>query len=366
MDFQIAADEGMRFAPSAISLPKRLRLELNVLIGQKIQLRAGREEVILEVAREKNEEQTSALVCQEVFLKIQNSKVEVSVPEVTLGCDPEFFILWNQRRVSAATYLPFAGQVGCDGELGELRPSYGRHESQVVANLSQLIRQIPGKLKRASWAAGFPEDGRLFQYEAHSYYGNVAAGFHVHLGIPPEILNTRITFSRMAMSFIVLCLDWYVSVPLVLLEVDHHRRLGKSAYGKPGDYRPSNVTLEYRTPGAFYLRSPKLAAGLLGLSLLVTENVVARMKAASKNFVNLHKLSFEELRELIYVPNPEKVQAVLTHPNTKMAMLELGGIRKNLEALPTFGKHSQAVQEFFRAVEEQEKPGPNLVGNWKE
>src|SRR3990172_12150794 len=106
MDFQIEADSGFGPQPSLISLPKKLRLDLNALVGQKIQLRAGQEEVILEVTWEKSDEQTIALVSQDVFLRLKDSKVEFSIPEVTLGCDPEFFILWNGKRVSAATYLP--------------------------------------------------------------------------------------------------------------------------------------------------------------------------------------------------------------------------------------------------------------------
>jgi len=188
----------------------------------------------------------------------------------------------------------------------------------------------------------------------------------VHLGIPPEILNTRKDFHRVAMSFLVMCLDWYLSVPLVGLEENHKRRLGRSNYGQPGDYRPSNVTLEYRTPGAFYLRTPKLAAGLLGLALLVTENAVARIKAVSCGFRNLHKLTFPELQELLFVPEPAEVKDILTDPDTRVAMRQLDGIRKRLESLSTFGKHAPAVNQLFRAVENREKPGPNLVSNWRE
>lgn len=366
MNFRIEQHSGMESYPNAISLPTALRLDLGALVGQQLQIRAGGEALLLEIVEQLHPEQELALVHSNVLSKIKQNEVELTIPDVTLGCDPEFFILWQNKRVSAATYLPFAGQIGCDGELGELRPTYGRHESHVVGTLGKLIPKIPDKLQRAPWAHGFPAGGHQFQYEAHSYWMNIAAGFHVHLGIPPEILNTRKDFNRASMNHIVRCLDWYVSVPLVPLETSHGRRLGKSNYGKPGDYRPANVTLEYRTPGAFYLRSPKMAAGLLGLSLLVTENIIARLKVASRNFVNLHKLTSADLQGVMPIPSPNHILGTLTHPDVREAQRELGGIRRQLEALPTYGKHSQSVEEFFRAVEEQERPDPNLLMNWKE
>lgn len=352
--------------PGEISLPQELRQDLGVLIGQFLQIKSGEVEFILQIIAPLGPEQGSACISSSEYPQLKSKDVEYKILEVTLGCDPEFFILWNHKRVVAATYLPFVGQIGCDGELGELRPTYGKHESQVVATLASLISQIPSKMKREAWAHGYPERGDQFSYEAHSYLGGVAAGFHVHMGIPPEILNTRRDFNRAAMNHIVQCLDWYVSVPLIPLEANHSRRLGKSNYGRPGDYRPSNVTLEYRTPGAFYLRTPILAAGLLGMSLLVVENLVSRLKIASKNFVNLHKLTAADFHEIMPKPEPDEIKGVLLNENTNLSRFAMEGIRKQLEALPSFGKHRAAVEDFFSVVDKQEQPRPNLLMNWKE
>jgi len=243
---------------------------------------------------------------------------------------------------------------------------YGRHEDQVVANLQSLIPRIPRSLRRSKWLHGFPQDGSAFTYEGHSYLQSTPAGFHVHLGIPPEILNTRKDFNRAAINHLVRCLDWYVSVPLVPLEVSHQRRTGSSQYGQPGDYRPSNVTLEYRTPGGFYLRSPKLTRGLLGLTLMVTETIVSRMKTASHGFVNLHKLTPADLHEIMPIPGPSKIKATLLHRNVDVALNELPQMYDHLMTLPSFKKHLGAIEGFFRAVRDREQPGPNLLHNWKE
>jgi hypothetical protein len=349
-----------------ISLPQTLRQDLGVLVGQFLQIKSGEVELVLQILAPLSTEQECAHISISQYPKIKKDTSEYKILEVTLGCDPEFFILWNNKRVVAATYLPFVGQIGCDGELGELRPTYGRHENQVVATLASLIPQIPSKMKREMWAHGYPERGDQFSYEAHSYLGGVAAGFHVHMGIPPEILNTRRDFNRAAMNHIVQCLDWYVSVPLVPLEADHSRRLGQSNYGRPGDYRPSNVTLEYRTPGGFYLRTPTLAAGLMGMSLLVVENLVSRLKIASKNFVNLHKLTGADFHEIMPKPESDKIRSVLLSEDVNLSRYAMDGIRKQLESLPSFGKHRKAVEDFFSVVDEKEQPGPNLLVNWKE
>ncbi len=354
----------MRENPRCISLPQSLREEIGVLVGQFMQLR-GTKEVVLEIANTFSPLQTCAYVSPEIFERIQGGSIEFKILDVTLGCDPEFFIIWGNRHITAANYLPFAGQIGSDGGLAELRPMYGRHEDQVVANLQNLIPKIPRCMKRSRWLSGYPEDGNAFTYQAHSFYQGIPAGFHVHLGIPPEILNTHKSFNRAAMNHIVRCLDWYVSVPLMPLEVAHQRRLGRSQYGQPGDYRPSNTTLEYRTPGGFYLRSPKLARGLLGLTLMITESIVSRMKVASNGFVNLHKLTDADLHEIMPLPPADKVKKTLKHSHVGIAMDELPRMYDQLMDLPTFKNHSGAVEKFFRAVRDGEQPGPDILRNWK-
>lgn len=364
MDFQIRADS--KITAREISLPAPLRLEMGLIIGQFLELKTNGQARVLQITGQAEPNQETALVSPDVLAIFEGPDIDYKILDVTLGCDPEFFVMWGDRRVCASTYLPFTGQIGCDGELGELRPTYTRHENDLVANIAKLVPQIPGRMKRASWATGFPENGKGFRYEAHSYYLRIAAGFHVHLGIPPEILNTRKDFNRAAMNHIVQCLDWHVGVPLVPLEVSHGRRLGNTQYGKPGDYRPSNVTLEYRVPGAFYLRSPQLTQGLLGMSLLVVEHIVSKMRVASRDFVNLHKLTPADLQEVMPIPAPKRILATLTGEDTILARREIDSIRKGLEALPNYRKHQRAVQGLFSAVEEQVQPSPDLLTNWKE
>jgi hypothetical protein len=368
MNFDIRPDASMRDEYNIIRMPQHLREELGVILGQFLQLRGSKEELVLQIWSSSDfpEGESVAYVNPENFEKLKGVEVEFEILEVTLGCDPEFHILYRNQLISAATYLPYAGQIGCDGTLGELRPRYGKHESQVVANLRHLIPQIPSRMKRSRWARNLPPDGREFRLEAHSYYAQLCAGFHIHLGIPPEILNTRKDFNRAAMNHIVQCLDWYVSVPLVPLEVSHQRRIGGSQYGRPGDYRPSNRTLEYRVPGAFYLRSPALAEGLLGLSLLVTENVVSQLKTASQDFLKLHRMTKADLQEAMPIPEPDEIRGTVLAPDVRVAQKQLAGIQKQLASLASYKKHQEGIERFLRIVETRERPRADILHNWKE
>jgi hypothetical protein len=365
MDFDIQPSELLCEADQTIALPQKLRMEMGLLVGQFMQI-SGKKKLILRIGDSIDESHTCAYVSASDFHKIEGQQVEFEILDVTLGCDPEFFVMWGNVPICANTYLPFQGQIGADGNLGELRPMYALHEDEVTQNLGALIPKIRARMKRSEWATGFPLDGRRFKIEAHSYHNGMAAGFHVHMGIPPEILNTRKDFSRAAMNHLVKCLDWYVSVPLVPLEVSSGRRIGTTSYGKPGDYRPSNTTLEYRTPGGFYLRTPTLTRGMLGLCLMVAESVVSRMKAASKNFTALNKLSCTDLHDIMHIPPTNQIKSALLSKDTHEAQNHLDRIQEELSTLPTYKTHQRSVEEFFSEVRVGKAPIPDLIRNWKE
>ena len=369
MDLQIRSSPRMEGDDRDISMPLAMREGLGVMLGQFIQLK-GRTEIVLQVKQAYDINQEVALLSENNFKKIQGQPLSYNIPEVTIGCDPEFFVLLDYPRgpkqmMSASTMLPFQGRVGSDGTLGELRPQYTRHESSLTDNLRGLISQIPERIKIPDWSPANKEPKRPLVYEAHSYYNDLPAGFHVHLGIPRELLNTRLNVDRTAMHYLVRCLDWYVSVPLVTLEENHKRRLSYGKYGQPSDYRSSNVTLEYRTPGAFFLRSPVAAQGLLGMSLLITEHVVGGIKSISKGFSRLLGLKKEELQEIMPLPKDPEIVGVLKSPDTKRALAASEKIYAAFRSLPNYESHRGAIEGFFRAVEKQEKPGSNLLTNWK-
>jgi len=99
---------------------------------------------------------------------------------------------------------------------------------------------------------------------------------------------------------------------------------------------------------------------------MVTEAVVSRMKVASHNFINLHKLTNADLHEILPIPENSKIKSTLRHRDTKVALDELPSMYDQLVDLPNSKKHMRAINEFFRAVGDGERTGPNLLQNWKE
>ena len=261
----------------------------------------------------------------------------------------------ERRYSSAASYLPFAGQIGCDGGLAELRPTYGVHEDEVADSLRQLISKIPEKIGQT----------KGLSYEAHSYYSDLAAGFHVHIGLPPEMVHTKNTFHKAAVEYLVRCLDWYVSSLAAPLEINPKRRCSESGYGQPGDYRMSNYTLEYRTPGGILLRGPTLARGLLGACLLVAEHFVNRVLPSSRELLDLDKLTPDDLSTALPIPRPALIRHALRDPKLELLNKALPRIVSTLRGMPEYDKHSPGVEEFIRVVEARKLPTPNIMDNWR-
>lgn len=362
VDFEIAADQKLSRHPELISIHSVDREKIGVAVGQRIHFNTEEGPLFLQVIS--GEKPGPAKVAPTVFQTLLKKPVEYTIPPITLGCDPEFFLVYRNSLISAASYLLHASQVGCDGSLGELRPTYGTHESQVTANLHKLITSIPKHLQDRNGAPRLIIKSDI-RFEAHSYFKGLAAGFHVHLGLPPEILHSKPETHLRCLKHLVRCLDWYVSTLLVNLEPDTNRRCGRSNYGLPGNYRTSNITLEYRTPGAFYLRSPVLSEGLLATSLLVTETFIDRLRDVSRDFTRLAKLSESDLHEILPVPRPELVKYTLMDPEKRMAIRATPRILDKLRGLPNYIKHQNGIDKFSKEVEKGNPPSPNLKDNWR-
>ena len=99
MDFDIHSQASMKGNLRYISLPQELRQEMGALIGQFLQLR-GSCEIILKICKPLEANQRHAYVSPEIIEKLQKSDIEFEILDVTLGCDPEFFIgflCWTKK-----------------------------------------------------------------------------------------------------------------------------------------------------------------------------------------------------------------------------------------------------------------------------
>ena len=75
------------------------------------------------------------------------------------------------------------------------------------------------------------------------------AGGHIHVGL------TEPNFHPMARSSLVKGCDWYIGLPLTVLEGTSQR---KSFYGQAGSFRQKEYGIEYRTPSNIWLSNDKI------------------------------------------------------------------------------------------------------------
>lgn len=278
----------------------------------------------------------------------------------TLGCDPEFVFLTHKKAVVPADlWLPTWGPIGSDGALAELRPLPATHEEGVVDNLRKLIRTLP-----LLATAKFGSNVDLIP-QGHSCWDNLAIGFHIHLGAPQEILTYAAPGTREFLQSFVSVMDYFVGIPAMLLEDTNIRRLGDGYYGRPGDYRISSRTIEYRTPGGFHLRHPKYAAGIMGLALCVGNEVLNEYRSLSNNWRTLDRVnSFEHVRRRFTLPQKREIRWALLEPSKQEAVKQLPNILKQLQGMESFKDHRESIGDYFRLVAGNTQYSANLLQNW--
>jgi hypothetical protein len=300
----------------------------------------------------------ASYVCQKDLDSITGS-VERPL-ETTLGCDPEFVFVNSSQSVFPASYwLPTWGPIGSDGPLAELRPLPAIHEDGVVENLRKLIRTLP-----LLTAARFGSPDTLVP-RAHSCWHNHAIGFHIHLGAPKELLTHAAPGTNEFLGNFITAIDYFVGIPAMLLEDSNVRRLGDGAYGKPGDYRLSSKTIEYRTPGGFHLRHPHYAAGIMGLALCVGQEILSEYRQLSNNWRSLDRVSgFEHIRKRFNLPTKREIRWALTEPTKRVGVKQLPNILRQLQGLENFKNHRESIGTYFKLVANNTQYSPNLLQNW--
>jgi len=309
-------------------------------------------------SNEAAKDSSAAWVSQDLYDRL--TRAAVGSEKVTLGCDPEFLFLDVKRRVlPASSWLPAKGFIGSDGPLAELRPSPAYHETTVVKNLKHLIRSIPSLTKEYFGSSS------LVDIEGHSCWDNYALGFHIHVGIPKERTTGAAPHARDFLANLTTALDYFVGIPAMLLEDTNLRRLGDGAYGKPGDFRLTNKTIEYRTPGGFHLRHPDYAAGILGLALCVSKEALEDARTESCNWMRLNKCAdFSWIKNKFNLPRKDKIKWALTESSKEVAVSLLPELVDNILNLRYFEDHSQSIRTYFKTVVENKQYSPKLLNNW--
>jgi len=292
------------------------------------------------------------------------------VTGITLGCDPELMVIdRNTGDLISAQYffnLKKWGAVGYDGLLLELRPLPSTDEAVVIENMYSLIATARSYLNSCtmfpstmlagiSAFQGRSAVARNIKANTAMYQPNtqVTAGFHLHYGLPKEILGYQKNFVAQQ---VVKALDYYVGIPSVVPEGygDNYRRTVQGIeYGKPGMFRLDHRTLEYRTPGAALMKHPILAQGLIGLGAVVIEDIVSRVKTITSNFTQLNEIAADADIRILYpnIPPVMEIFRSICSPTTDVAKSHLSVIRRDVEKMVGFAARANSINNFFDNIE---------------
>lgn len=230
------------------------------------------------------------------------SEVLVEPHRMTIGCDPELFFVdkITGRLAEAYRFFPYEGQVGSDGDLAELRPDYALCPDQLTQNIQKLIKEMHHRLPMHIDAV------------ASSYYYRRCCGFHIHMGMPVELLSFAADQTDRFFKNVVSTLDYLVGVPAAALDNVDKRRFSWE-YGRPGDYRLSMRTLEYRTPGGFHLKTPEYTRSLLSIAFKVMDCIVKEAEEISGGWVDMEEVArFDYFKSKYNIPDKAYVKRVLT------------------------------------------------------
>lgn len=309
----------------------------------------------------------SAYVTSEVFKMLFGSGAdgyEVDLVEgITLGCDPELILVSRKDAeiIEATHFFNKWGAVGYDGLLMELRPLPSTSEEVVVNNLFGLIQQARGVIDKNKRH----RDIKIMM-TAVSSYKKISAGFHLHYGLPSEILGQN---KRFMANQVVKALDYYVGIPSMLPEGsdDSYRRtVPYLEYGKPGNYRIDHRTLEYRVPGAALMKHPVLARGIMSLGAVVIEDIVSRVRHCTDGFAELKNVSTDgDIRELYpNIPPVMQLFAAICNVSIDPAMSHFKNIKADVEKMVGYDRRSSSIKEYFKCIDSGVTFSPDVEENW--
>jgi len=314
------------------------------------------------------EDPTSAYVTAEVFEVLEGNSLRAkdveTVKNITLGCDPELFIIdcRNGGLVSARSYFGKSGDVGNDGMLLEFRPLPSTDETIVTDNIMNLISKARMMLNLKPQVSP-----HLMLYGASNYQG-ATAGFHLHYGVPYQMLGFQRTVKTVIRQ-VVKAMDYYVGVPAIIPEGNTDTRRRTSTYikyGKPGEFRIDNRTLEYRVPGGSLLRHPILTNGILALGAVVIEDIVSRINACTDNFANMQEMQCTEHIHELYpnMPSNQKVFSMICVPEVTYAFSKLNDIYTDIQKMVGYKARKPSVDAFFNCLFNGVQFGNNIEENW--
>jgi len=359
-----------------IRIPKVLRTNLQRNLGERIPFTCVQgKPVVLEISEAfKHDSEQDSSVCyvtEETFNTINIERTPIYIPKqietITLGCDPEFFLLDRQSKKLLRAYMFFKkfGEVGNDGILAEFRPKPTLTPQDLTNNIYKLI--VKTKKLLSTNSIHNPDD--IILHAASSYEG-YTAGFHLHYGLPKEMLGRK-SDRLVVIKKIMRALDYYIGIPAIMAEevTDFKRRVNTYvSYGKPSDFRIDHRTLEYRVPGGSLLRHPDLTLGLIALGSTVITDLMVKVKSITNEFKHLSFMNNDDRLQEMY-PNTPRIMTmyeIICSPNTDRAKTYLDSIYNDITRMIDFNKNSKAINKLFTILSNnKELIDQGMELNWR-
>jgi hypothetical protein len=241
-------------------------------------------------------------------------EVQVQEHNLTIGADVEFFMVEKNTGdlIEGKALFDYEGEVGSDGDLCELRPNYSISPERVTENIDQLIKEMYRRTAKTGNIRAL----------ATSWYRGLCCGFHMHFGLPPEIITFAADKSGEFMKNLIHAMDYFVGIIAHSIDTDDKRRLSDN-YGKPGDYRISMRTLEYRVPGGYHLRTRRHTNSMLCLGFSVMDEIVNECKEISNGWSDMSLITdFNFLMDRFNIPSYEHICNVMRSNNKDDLLLE--------------------------------------------
>lgn len=279
-----------------------------------------------------------------------------------LGTDPEFSIVYGDKKISAQKFIecawkgktdgndfkvPGAGDIGVDGhsETAELRVNPENTPEKLTKNIGNLIAQ-------------FSKQFSMFELLTKSDKGPV--GGHIHL----EVLkvNGQFPSETTVQNAAKKLASFYV--PLMLNEDIISQRLrSKSSYCSLSDNRydsrPNDtMSLEFRAPGAEWMTTPKITNAMFAYFGCVWHEIHAHPEN-----VNRHKD--------IILKNSDQMESMtklaVSHLESIMEMYgnKIKKIIKTFEFYPQYKKEIDFILNAEAVITEKRKANYDLMQGWK-
>jgi len=371
-----------------IRISTELRQNLGLEVGQQFSLNSVNNiPVVLTVGSAfKNDAEQDSGVCyvtSSIFNKINLENINeysmFKISNITLGCDPEFFLIDSDTRklLSAQTFFKKWGEIGCDGILAELRPNPSLTAKGLTDNIYDLICTTRNILNLTTNY----DPNKITMYAASSYEtgmpaipsigntGCATAGFHLHFGLPKNILGRKPDIVAL-MFKIVRVMDYFIGLPAIMLEdANESKRRSNTqvSYGKPSDFRLDFRTLEYRVPGGSLLRHPILTKGLIALGATVTEDIISKINLYTNKFKQLYWMKDNERIKEIYpnILSIKEMYPLMCTPCNDMAKTYLNRIYTDVSNMIGFNERKDEINAFFHHIQANIKYTNNIEDNWR-